>query len=257
MKIHKTAIIDPKAKLDKQVEVGPYTTIGPNVTLGAGTKIGQACCLEGVTTIGKNCCVFTGAVIGSIPQDLKFKKGIKSFVKIGDNNIIREYVSINPGAGQGEVTTIGSNNLLMAYTHIAHNCTVGNGVIIANVGTLAGHVSIEDKAIVGGLAGIHQFVRVGRLSIIGGCSKVIQDVLPYTIYDGNPAVTRGLNIIGLNRAGVSNEVKKNLKQAFKILLKSGLSISHAIKRINDEVPSSKEISHLVEFMHLSKRGIAR
>lgn len=257
MKIDKTAIIDPKAKLAKNIEVGPYTTIGPNVTIGIGTKIGQACRLEGFTAIGKNCQIFTGAVIGSIPQDLKFKKGIKSFIKIGNNNVIREYATINPGTGEGETTIIGNDSLLMAYSHIAHNCRIGNGVIIANVGTLAGHVTIEDKAVISGLSGVHQFVRVGTLSIIGGCSKATQDVLPYYLYEGQRATPRGLNIIGLKRAGVSLGVRENLKKAFKILLNSGLSIPNALKKIKEEVPPGKEIAHLIEFVRSSERGIAR
>jgi len=257
MKIHKTAIVDPKAKLGKNVEVGPYSTIGPNVTIGLGTKIGQACRLEGFTSIGKNCQIFTGAVIGSPPQDLKFKKGMKSFIKIGDNNVIREYVTINPGTGEGETTVIGNDNLLMAYSHVAHNCRIGNGVIMANVATLAGHVILEDKVVIGGLGGIHQFVRVGTLSIIGGCSKAAQDILPYYLYDGQRATPRGLNIIGLKRAGVSLEVRENLKKSFKLLLNSGLSIPNALKKIKEEVPPGKEIAHLLEFVRASKRGIAR
>lgn len=257
MKVHKTAIVDPKAKLAKDVEVGPYSSVGANVTIGAGTKIGQACRLEGFTAIGKNCQIFTGAVIGSIPQDLKFKKGIKSFVKIGDNNTIREYVTINPGTGEGEVTSLGNGNLLMAYSHVAHNCIVGNGVIMANSGTLAGHVTIEDKAVLGGLGGVHQFVRVGELSIIGGCSKAAQDILPYYLYDGQRAAPYGLNVIGLKRAGVSREVRENLKRAFKILLNLGLSVPSALKKIKQEIPISKEITHLIEFVGSSQRGIAR
>ncbi len=257
MKIHKTAIVDSKAKLAEDIEIGPYSTVGANVTIGASTKIGQACRLEGFTAIGKNCQIFTGAVIGSIPQDLKFKKGIKSFVKIGDNNIIREYVTINPGTGEGEVTTLGDNNLLMAYSHVAHNCRIGNKVVMANSGTLAGHVTIEDRAVVGGLAGVHQFVRVGELSILGGCSKAAQDILPYYLYDGQRAAPHGLNVIGLKRAGVSLQVRENLKKAFKILLTSGLSIPSALKKIKQEIPVSKEITHLIEFINSSQRGIAR
>ena len=241
----------------KDIEVGPYSAFGADVVIGAGAKIGQACRIEGFTSIGRNCQIFTGAVIGSPPQDLKFKKGIKSFVKIGNNNIIREYVTINPGTGEGEVTKIGDNNLLMAYAHVAHNCTVGHGVIISNVGTLAGHVTIEDKVVIGGLAGVHQFVRVGTLSMLGGCSKATQDILPYYIYEGQRAEPRGLNIIGLKRSGVSAQTREDLKKAFKILLNSGLLVPSALKKIKDVIPPSKEITRLIEFVCSSERGIAR
>lgn len=241
----------------KDIEVGPYAFIGANVTLGSGTKIGQACRIEGFTSIGRSCQIFTGAVIGSPPQDLKFKKGIKSFVKIGNNNIIREYVTINPGTGEGEVTKIGDNNLLMAYSHVAHNCTLADGVIISNVGTLAGHVTIEDKVVIGGLAGVHQFVRVGTLSMLGGCSKATQDILPFYLYEGQRAEPRGLNIIGLKRSGVSAQTREDLKKAFKILLNSGLIVPNALKKIKDAVSPSKEVTHLIEFVRSSQRGIAR
>ncbi len=169
MQIHPTAIVSKKAKLADDIRVGPYAIIGDNVVVGQGTKIHAYCVLEGNTIIGCGCEIFTGAVVGSRPQDLKYK-GEKSFLEIGDNNIIREYSTFNPGTGDGGKTIAGNNNLFMAYSHIAHDCIVGNNCIVANNGTLAGHVTIEDKAVVGGLDAIHQFVRVGTLSIICGCS---------------------------------------------------------------------------------------
>lgn len=245
MNIHPTAVIHKSAN------------IGDDVSIGAGTVVGAFCNIEGWTTIGKNCRIFTGAAIGAFPQDLKYK-GEKTELIIGDNNIIREYVTINLAtAGGGGKTIVGNGNLIMAYAHIAHDCVVGNGTIIANAGTLAGHVTIEDKAIVGGLSAIHQFVRVGTLSIIGGCSKVVQDVLPYSTCDGHPARHYGLNLEGLKRANISSRAKRSLKQAFKLLLKSGLTIPHALESIKKEIPHCPEVSYLVEFVKNSNRGIGR
>lgn len=256
MKIHPTATVDKKAELADDVEVGPYCLIGPNVKVGDGTKIGPHAVLDGYTTIGRNNRVFAGAVIGSITQDLKYK-GEKSYVRIGDNNIIREYVTINLGTKKDSATIIGNSVLLMAYSHIAHDCVIKDGAIIANAGTFAGYVTIGEKAVVGGLVGIHQFVRVGKLAIIGGCSKVVQDVVPYSNCDGHPLKVYGLNTIGLKRAGISEKSRTNLKKAFKLLFSSGLSISNALKCIKTEIPICAEVTHLIEFVSSSERGIAR
>jgi len=254
IEIHPQAIVSPKARLSDGVKVGPGTVIADTVSIGEGTEIGAFCVIEGNTTIGKNCRIFTGAVIGSIPQDLKYK-GEKSFLQIGDNNIIREYTTLNVGTGEAGKTIIGNNNLIMAYSHIAHDCCVGNDCIIANAGTLAGHVTIEDKAIIGGLVAIHQFSRVGKLSIIGGCSKVVQDIPPFSTCDGHPTKVYGLNIVGLRRAGVSSEQIANLRRAFKILFNAGLAMSHAIENVRKELPDTPEISYLIEFIRNSQRGI--
>ncbi|MBN1794985.1 MAG: acyl-ACP--UDP-N-acetylglucosamine O-acyltransferase [Candidatus Omnitrophica bacterium] len=251
---HPTAIIHEGARLTDSVEVGPYTVVDGTVSIGAGTRIGSHCVIQGNTTIGEGCRVFTGAVIGSIPQDLKYK-GEKSALIIGNNNIIREYVTINPGTGRGGVTRIGDNNLLMAYVHVAHDVRIGNQCVIANVGTLGGHVAIGDRVIIGGLAAIHQFVRIGSVAIIGGCSKVVQDIPPYSTCDGHPACVRGLNIEGLKRAGMSPAVRAALKKAFKILFFSKLAFSHAAERIQDEVELLPEVSFLLDFFKDSKRGI--
>lgn len=255
MQIHPTAIVCPKAKLADDIQVGPYTFIGDNVIIDQATKIDSHCVIEGNTTIGKSCQVFTGAVIGSRPQDLKYK-GEKSFLEIGDNNIIREYCTFNPGTEENSKTIVGNNNLFMAYAHIAHDCIVGNDCIIANNGTLAGYVTIEDKAVVGGLVAIHQFVRVGTLSIIGGCSKVVQDIPPYSTSDGHPAKVYGLNLVGLRRNNISNGSIDQLKHAFKILFNSGLSVKHALESIEKEIPPNQEVSYLVNFIKKSQRGIA-
>lgn len=253
--IHPTAIINPKAQLAGDVSVGPYSVIDENVKIEKGTVIAGHCLITGFTKIGANCKIFNGAVIGTIPQDLKYK-GEKSFLEIGDNNIIREYVTINLGTKDGK-TIIGSDNLIMAYSHIAHDCRVGNFNVIANVGTLAGFVTIEDRVIIGGLVAIHQFVRVGTLSIMGGCSKVVQDVPPYCINDGHPAKAYGINSIGLERAGISGDIRRDLKNAFKILFKSQLLMKDAVKKVEAEIPLSNEVMHLIEFIKNSQRGIGR
>jgi len=257
MQIHPTAIVSKKAKLADDIQVGPYTIITDNVVIGKSTQIHAYCVLEGNTTVGSGCEIFTGAVIGSRPQDLKYK-GEKSFLEIGDNNIIREYSTFNPGTGEGSKTVVGNNNLFMAYSHIAHDCVIGNNCVIANNGTLAGHVTIEDNAVVGGLTAIHQFVRIGRLSIIGGCSKVVQDTPPYSTCDGHPARVYGLNLIGLRRSGISKDSIEQLNRAFKILFNTGLTTKHALEKVKQEMPSScNEVSYLVDFIKNSQRGIVR
>ncbi|MBN1913956.1 MAG: acyl-ACP--UDP-N-acetylglucosamine O-acyltransferase, partial [Candidatus Omnitrophica bacterium] len=228
--------------------------IADDVTIAQGTKVGSHCVIEGNTSIGKNCQIFTGAVIGSRPQDLKYK-GEKSFLEIGDDNIIREYCTFNPGTEEDGKTAVGSNNLFMAYSHVAHDCRVGSNCVIANNGTLAGHVTIEDKAVVGGLVAIHQFVRVGELSIIGGCSKVVQDIPPYSTCDGHPALVYGLNLIGLRRSKLSRQAIDALSQAYKIIFNSGILIKHAAEKVEEEVEQTPEIIHLLKFIKESQRGI--
>lgn len=256
MKIHPTAIVDTKAKLADDVEVGPYAIIGPHVEIKKASKIGVHAVIDGYTTIGEDCRIFTGACVGTIPQDLKYKGG-KSFLKIGNGNIIREYVTINPGTKEGGVTSIGAGNLLMAYSHVAHDCIVGNGCIIANSGTLAGHVELEDKVVMGGLAAIHQFVRVGKLSIVGGCSKVVQDIPPFSTCDGHPAKVYGLNLVGLRRANISKDAQAALKKSFKILFHSGLSFRNVVDRVYQEAGHFEEVDYLIDFIKSSKRGMCR
>ncbi len=256
MNIHPTAIVSPKAKLADSVSVGPFSVISDNIVIGADTKVGSHCVIEGNTTIGRGCEIFTGAVVGSRPQDLKFK-GEKVFLEIGDNNIIREYCTLNPGTQDGGKTIVGNNNLLMAYSHIAHDCVVGNGCVLANNCTLAGHVTIEDKAVVGGIVAIHQFVRIGMLSIIGGCSKVVQDIPPFSTCDGHPARVYGLNLVGLRRNGISNDSIRKIDQAFKLFFNSGLSLKHALEKAEQELEKTKEISYLVNFAKNSERGMSR
>lgn len=255
-KIHPTALISKKAHLSEGVEVGAYSIIGDAVTILAGTKILNNVTIEGMTEIGKNNTIFTGAVIGSPPQDLKYK-GEKSRLLIGNNNIVREFVTMNPGTSNG-VTSIGDNNLFMAYSHIAHDCLVAHRCIFANNATLAGHVQVQDEAVLGGLSAVHQFVRIGRLAIIGGCSKVVQDVPPFATCDGHPAKVYGINYVGMKRSKIPQEIIRQLRQAYKILFHSGLTISNATKKIRkDFVDMSDELSSLLAFVSTSRRGISR
>ena len=255
--IHPTAIVSGKAKISDSVTVGPYTIITDNVSIGKGTKIGAHCVIDGNAVIGGSCEIFTGAVIGSRPQDLKYK-GEKNFLEIGDNNIIREYCTFNPGTEDSGKTMVGNDNLFMAYSHVAHDCKVGDNCIIANNGTLAGHVTIEDMAVVGGLVAIHQFVRIGKLSIVGGCSKVVQDIPPYSTCDGHPAKVYGLNLVGLRRHNVAKDSIKQLNRAFSVLFNEGLTIKHALERIKNEIkPFSPEVSYLLNFVKTSERGLSR
>ncbi|OIO36021.1 MAG: acyl-[acyl-carrier-protein]--UDP-N-acetylglucosamine O-acyltransferase [Candidatus Omnitrophica bacterium CG1_02_44_16] len=254
MKIHPTAIISKEACLERGVEVGPYAIIGAGVKIAKGVRIGSFCDVKNDVTLGAGTQIFTGAVIGNVPQDLKYD-GAKSSVVIGKNNIIREYVTINLSTQEGSRTIIGDNNLIMAYSHIAHDCVVGSHCIIANSGTLAGHVTLGDRVVVGGLVAIHQFVRLGTMSIVGGCSKVVMDIPPYSMCDGHPAKFYGLNLVGLKRAGVSKDAIHGLKAAYKIFFRSGLNKKHAVEKIKKSLPPSPEIGHLVEFISTSERGI--
>ncbi len=254
--IHPTAIIDPEAELGLGVTVGPYSVIEANVSVDEGTTIGARVTLEGHTTIGKGNQIFTGAVVGSVTQDKKYKGGI-TYLRIGDRNKIREYVTINPGTDDGSETIIGDDNLIMAYAHVAHNCVIGNKTIIANAGTLAGHVIVEDKAVIGGLSGVHQFVRIGYLAIVGGSSKAVQDIPPYMMVDGHPAKAYGLNVVGLERAEVSNEERLLLKRAFKIIFRYRLSTKNAIQILKKDLPASGAIQRIIKFLENSDRGICK
>jgi len=254
--IHPTAIVSPEAELADGVEIGPYSIIGENVTIGEDTKIGSGVSIQGWTKIGKRCCIFQGAVIGTPAQDVHYKGG-KSSVEIGDDNLIREYVTIHRGTGEESITHIGNNNFIMAYSHIAHNCWVGNRVVIANMGTLAGYVRVEDKVVIGGLAAVHQYVRIGTCAMIGGCTKVIKDIPPFTLANGNPASLWGLNVVGLRRAGFSARTRRYLSKAYKILFRSGLNTSQALKKIENELEGIPEIEYLCNFIRSSKRGICK
>lgn len=257
--IHATAVVHPKAELDSDVEIGPYAIIGEHVKIGRGTKVGAHTVIDGWTTIGEYNQIFHLASVGAVPQDLKYK-GEETYLKIGDRNIIREFATLHLGTvtGDGE-TTVGSGNLFMAYSHVAHDCHIGNGVVMANAATLAGHVKVEDYAIIGGLSAIHQFTRIGAHAMIGGGTLVGMDIPPYTITTGDrrDARLRGLNLVGLKRHNFSDEVIASLKKAYKILVLSDLKLKDALERIKNEVPSSPEVDHFTSFVETAQRGICR
>ncbi len=254
--LHPTAIIHTRAQIGADCEIGPYCVIGEHVVMGEGCRLHSHVVIDGYTVLGRENEIFPFASIGLKTQDLKWKGGLTR-TRIGDFNTFRECVTVNSATGDGEITLVGSHNHILAYCHLAHNVNVGNHVVMSNVATLAGHVVVEDHAIIGGLAAVHQFCRIGRMSIIGGCSKVVQDVPPYMLADGNPAETRTINKIGLERNGVSDETQAALKQAYKILFREGLTISNALDRIEAELPPLAEIRHLIQFTRTSERGISK
>ena len=255
--IHPSAIVYPGAEIDVDVEVGPFVVIGANVKIGRGTKIGPSAVIQGWTEIGEDNQIFHLTSVGAIPQDLKYK-GEQTYLKIGNGNIIREFATIHPGTitGDGE-TTIGNSNLFMAYSHVAHDCHIGNRVIMANGATLAGHITVEDFAILGGLCAVHQYARIGAHVMVAGGAMVGQDVPPYTMASGDRATLHGLNLVGLKRCGFSEEVIRDLKKAYKILVRSNLRVEDALAKIKSEIPLSAELNHFIKFVENAKRGICR
>ena len=255
--IHPTAIISPKAEIEDDTFVGPFCIIQDGAHIKRGSKLISNVIIEGETEIGENCTIYPFTSIGLPPQDMKYK-GEKTGVKIGNNNIIREYITIHRASVGGDgLTTIGDNNFLMAYVHIAHDCKVGNSVIMAIVGTLAGHVVVEDHVVIGGLSAVHQFTRIGAYSMVGGLSGVAQDIPPYMIASGPRAKLFGLNAIGLKRHGFSETTIKELKKAYKILFREKHTLKEAIKKIQEDIPYTDEIKHLIDFIQKNKRGICR
>ncbi len=251
-RIHPTAVVHPNAELDPTVQIGPYAIIGENVKIGAGTTVGAHAIIEGPTIIGVGNQIFPGAAIGLDSQDLKYKGG-ETWVKIGDYNRIREYVTINRATGIGEATVIGNHNLLMAYVHIAHNCTIEDNVKIANATSLAGDVHVESEAVISGVLGIHQFVRVGRLSMIGGMTRIQRDVPPFTIVEGTPARVRSLNLVGLDRSGCTAEEIAILKKAFRTIYHSQKTLSQSLDDLN-LLADSERVQYLQRFLRLSIDG---
>jgi UDP-N-acetylglucosamine acyltransferase len=254
--IHPSAIVHPKADIGPDCEIGPYCVIGPDVAMGPGCRLHSHVVIDGRTSLGSGNQIFPFASIGLQTQDLKWKGGVTR-TEIGDNNTFREYVTVNSATKDGGATSVGSNNHILAYCHLAHDVKVGNHVIMSNVATLGGHVLVEDNAVIGGLAAVHQFCRIGKMSIIGGCSKVVQDVPPFMLADGSPAETRAINKVGLERNGISDLSQAVLKQAFKYLFRDGLTISNALARIESELQPLPEIQHLVAFTRASQRGISK
>jgi UDP-N-acetylglucosamine acyltransferase len=253
--IHPTAVVHPGAQIGNNCEIGPFCVIGEHVTLGDRCQLHSHVVIDGHTKLGIENEVYPFASIGLKTQDLKWEGGMTG-TAIGDRNVIREYVTVNSATGDGEFTTIGSDNNLLAYSHVAHNVILGNHIIMSNAGTLAGHVTVEDHVVIGGFGGVHQFCRLGKHSMIGGCSKVVQDVTPYMIVDGNPARTRTVNKIGLERQGFTAGQLSEIRQAYKILFRSGLTTTTALEQIQSELSASPEIQHLVQFAQASQRGLA-
>jgi UDP-N-acetylglucosamine acyltransferase len=253
-RVHATAVIDADAELGMGVEVGPYAVVGPGVIVGDGTQIGPHALIERNTRLGEDCRIANGAVLGTDPQDLKFA-GEETVLVVGDRTTVREFATLNRGTAASGRTVIGTDCLLMAYTHVAHDCEIGNHVIVSNASQMAGHVVIEDWAILSGLVAVHQFVRIGAHSFVGGCSRIAQNVAPYCRVNGNPPKLYGLNSVGLDRRGFADDVRAALKKTYRILFQSGLNVSQGILRAEEEVDPIPEVLHLLAFIKSSERGI--
>jgi UDP-N-acetylglucosamine acyltransferase len=254
--IHPTAIVDPGAELASGVTVGPYSIIDGNVSIDADTHLGPHVIIRPYTAIGKRCRIFQFAVVGEEPQDLKFQ-GEETRLIIGDDNIIREFATLHRGTvGGGGLTQVGNGNLFMAYTHVAHDCRVGNNVIMSNAATLAGHITVDDYAILGGLSAVHQFCRVGAHAFIGGCSAVARDVPPYCMAFGNRAKIVGLNLVGLKRHGLSLASLEILKAAYELLFLSDLTLKEAMVQVRQRFPEEPAVQKLLEFLETSERGLS-
>ena len=253
-RIHSTAIISPEAEIGSDVEIGPYAIIGENCVVGDGCVIAPRATLERNVTLASNVKVGIGTILGGLPQDLKFA-GEETTVEIGEGTVIREYTTINRGTAQSFKTTVGRNCLLMSYVHLGHDCHIGNHVILSNVVQLAGHVTIEDRAIVSGVSAVHQFVRIGRHSFIGGCSRVSKDIPPFLKAVGNPVKLYGLNTVGLQRSGMDDTTIRELKRAYRLLFRSDLNVTQAIDRAQNEVEALPEVRELLRFVEASERGV--
>ncbi|XXF80550.1 acyl-ACP--UDP-N-acetylglucosamine O-acyltransferase [Myxococcaceae bacterium GXIMD 01537] len=255
--VHPTAVVHPDARLHETVEVGPFAVIGPKVTLGAGTVVGPHAVIEGRTTLGARNHVFQFASVGAVPQDRKYA-GEDTQLVLGDENIIREFATLNIGTvGGGGITRIGNRNLFMNYAHVGHDCIVGDGCVFANSTALSGHVDVEDHVILGGLAAVHQFTRLGKHSFIAGGAMVVMDVPPYCTAQGDRAELAGLNTVGLTRHGFTDEQQARIKEAYRILFRSKLGLADAVAKVKAEVGGHPEIDALLQFIATSKRGLTR
>lgn len=255
--IHPTAIVDPKAEISSDVAIGPYSIIGENVSIGSATVIGSHVVIEPYVTIGPNCQIFQYAAIGAPPQSLKYK-GERTYIKIGQGTIVREFVTIHRGTEfGGGITEIGEECFLMAYTHIAHDCVIGRKVVMSNNATLGGHITIGDYATIGGLVAIHQFVKVGNHAFVGGKSAVVKDIPPYVIAAGDRAKLHGLNTVGLKRHGFSRKTLSELKKVYRIVFRIGITLNEAIERVKSEVEQIPEVVNFLDFIKSSERGITR
>lgn len=254
--IHPSAIIHPSARIGADCEIGPYCVIGESVELGDACRLHSHVVIDGHTRLGRRNEIFPFAILGKQTQDLKWKGGVTR-VEIGDDNTFRECVTVHSATSDGDATVLGSNNHILAYCHIAHDCRLGHHIIMSSYAGLAGHVVVGDGAVIAGYAAVHQFCRIGKLAMIGGCSKVRQDVPPFMLADGSPAETVTINKVGLERAGLSEDAINTLRAAYKLLFREGLTISNALVRIEQELPALPEIQHLVQFVRASERGISK
>jgi UDP-N-acetylglucosamine acyltransferase len=255
--IHPTALVDARAELGTRVSVGPGSVIGPEVRIEEGTEIGAHVILEGAVRIGARCRIGHGAIVGAPPQDLKYRPGTPSGVAIGDDTVLREYVTVHRATREGGETRVGRHCLLMTASHVAHDCEVGDHVILINNAGLTGHVIVEERVTVGGLSGVHPFARIGAYAYIGGCSKVSQDVPPFVIVDGNPATARAVNVIGMRRAGLPTAQRRGAQEAFRVLYRSGLAPAAAARRLREELADDPMAQRIVNFLEQSRLGIVR
>ncbi|HEY3064594.1 MAG TPA: acyl-ACP--UDP-N-acetylglucosamine O-acyltransferase [Methylomirabilota bacterium] len=254
-KIHPSALVDPAARLGSGVAIGPFSIVGPEVTLGDGVVVAAHAILEGPVVIGAGASIGPGSVLGGLPQDLKFKPGTVSGVRVGARTVLREYVTVHRASTPDAWTEIGEDCLIMGMAHVAHDCRVGNGVIIINYAGLTGHCEIGDRATVGGLTGLVPFARVGEYAYLGGGSKVNHDVPPYTMVDGSPATARAINVVGLRRGGMPPADRRVLRDAYRLLYRSGLTPPAALERVRKELPATEPVKRLVEFVEASRKGI--
>lgn len=254
--IHPSAVVHPEAEIGDGAVIGPYCVVGRSVRIGARTRLLSHVVVDGTTSVGADCALFPFACVGTQTQDLKYRGGA-TFVEIGDRTTLREYVTVNAGTNEGEVTRVGSECHFMAHSHVAHACRVGDRVIMANCATLAGEVVVGDDAVIGGLSGVHQFCRVGCMCIVGGMTKITQDCPPYMIVDGNPAAVHGVNVVKLKRRGIPDEVGVRLKKVFRILCRDGLSTSQALARIKAEIEVCEHVGRVVAFVEASERGVVK
>lgn len=254
--IHPTAIVDPAAEIGAGTIVGPYCIIGPHVALGPECWLQHHATLGGPTRAGARNKFYAYCSIGQQTQDLKYS-GEPTYLEVGDENVFREFVTVNRSTTAEGKTRIGSRGNFLAYSHVGHDCTVGDAVVFSNNGTLAGHVQVGDHAVMGGLTAVHQFCRIGRFAITGGCSKIVQDVPPFMIADGNPAEIRGVNLVGLERAGFTPESVKSIKEAFRIIYRSKYNTGQALDAVRKQLPATPEITQILEFIEETERGIIR
>lgn len=254
--VHPTAIVDPAAQLGAGTVVGPYCILAANVSLGENCWLQNHVTLSGPLQAGRGNKFYAYCSIGQQTQDLKYR-GEPTWLEIGDDNTFREFVTINRSTAGSGKTRVGSGGNFLAYSHIGHDCTVGDAVVFSNNGTLAGHVQVGDRAVIGGLTAVHQFCRVGRFAITGGCSKIVQDVPPFMIADGNPAEVRGINQVGLERAGFPPEKIKPVKEAFRLIYRGKLNTAQALEGLREKLPQSEEVQAIIRFIEESERGIIR